>query len=145
MGAVLALRPVAITTPIWLKLGFYFHSLLLVHFEVADCLATRPTSDSAPNIFTRLSHLRREVHRPHSTFIHRATQSGYRVEVEHDIGHIFVPYGVLHEEMNIETQYPAEWYQAAVFMRNIHTCVYHSNQTAIRFRCAPPRLLVYLR
>ena len=59
--------------------------------------------------------------------------SAYRIEVEHNIGNIYMQCAVLQNEMKIETQLPELWFQASVFIHNVHSCVMHSNQTAIRF------------
>jgi len=74
-----------------------------------------------------------------------AFTSSFRIEVEHDIGHIYMQCAILQVEMSIEIQLPESWFEAAVLMHNIHTCVYHNNQTALRFCCAPPLLRVYMR
>ena len=70
--------------------------------------------------------------------------SGYRIEVEHNIGNLYMQCAVLQNEMNIETQLPECWFQASVFIHNVHTCVMHSNQTAIRFGMPPLSLARYL-
>ena len=67
--------------------------------------------------------------------------SSYRIEVEHDIGMLYMHAGCLTSDMRLETQVPEDWFQAAVLIVNIHTCVYHGNQTSIRFHCAPPSLV----
>ena len=67
--------------------------------------------------------------------------SKYRLEVEHNIGNLYMNCAALQNDMRIETQVPEDWFQAGVLVHNIHTCVYHGNQTAIRFGCAPPFLV----
>ena len=59
--------------------------------------------------------------------------SGYRVEVEHSIGNIYNKCAILQREMSLEAEIPEVWFQAAVLLQNIHTCVYRGNQTASRF------------
>ena len=59
--------------------------------------------------------------------------SAYRIEVEHNIGNIYMQCAVLQNEMNLERQLPEAWFLTAVFIHNIHTCVYSNNQTALRF------------
>jgi hypothetical protein len=71
--------------------------------------------------------------------------SSFRIEVEHDIGHIYMDCAALQNDMRMETQIPESWFQAAVLMHNIKTCVYHSNQTALRFDCPPPSLSEYMQ
>ena len=70
--------------------------------------------------------------------------SAYRIEVEHNIGNIYMQCAVLQNEMKIETQLPELWFQASVFIHNVHSCVMHSNQTAIRFGMPPLSLARYL-
>ena len=71
--------------------------------------------------------------------------SAYRISVENDIGNIYSRCACLQNDMRLETQVPENWFQVAVLMNNIHTCVYHNSQTAIRFGCAPPSLQEYMQ
>jgi len=71
--------------------------------------------------------------------------SGYRIEVEHDIGNLYSQCALLQHEMCLENQLPEVWFQVSVLMHNIHTCVYHNSQTALRFQCGPPSLSDYMR
>ena len=70
--------------------------------------------------------------------------SAFRIEVEHDIGHIYTQCALLQREMALATENPDLWFQAAVLMHNIHSCIYRNNQTYLRFKCRLPALRVYM-
>jgi hypothetical protein len=70
--------------------------------------------------------------------------SAYRIEVEHDIGHIYTRCAILQHDMRLEDEIPESWFQAAVLLENIHTCVYVGNQTAQRLRCNPQTPVGYM-
>jgi hypothetical protein len=70
--------------------------------------------------------------------------SAYRIEVEHNIGNIYMQCAVLQNDMRLETQLPDAWFQVAVLVRNVHTCIMHNNQTALRFGMPPPTRRRYL-
>ena len=70
--------------------------------------------------------------------------SAYRIEVEHNIGNIYMQCAVLQNEMNLATQLPEAWFLVAVFIHNVHTCVMSNNQTALRFGMLPLSLRRYL-
>jgi len=71
------------------------------------------------------------------------SMSSMRVEVEHDIGHVYSRAAFIQHEMRLRNENPGIVFLAAVFLHNIHTCVY-GNQTACRFMCPPPTLDEYL-
>ena len=51
---------------------------------------------------------------------------------------------VLQNEMILERQFREAWFLTAVFIHNIHTCVYSNNQTALSYP-QMPRFLKFLR
>ena len=71
--------------------------------------------------------------------------SAYRIEVEHNIGNIYMRCAILQREMCLDIEIPEEWFKAGVLLQNIHTCVYRGNQTALRFGMPPPWLSEYMQ
>lgn len=71
------------------------------------------------------------------------SMSSLRVEVEHNIGHVYSRCGFIQHDLRLATENPGVAFQAAVFLQNIHTCLL-GNQTSIRFMCAPPTIDEYL-
>ena len=77
-------------------------------------------------------------------FFFNTYTSAYRIEVEHDIGNLYMEWAILQRKQNLSTEKTAAWFQAAVLMHNIRICLYHNSQTAIRFGIPPPSLEEYL-
>ena len=131
---------VGIMMPIWRREVVFTPSSLLVLSWAFVFLGIRHILVLEPLLFTRSS-LQFQVL---SRFFFNTYTSAYRIEVEHDIGNLYMEWAILQREQNLSTEKPAAWFQAAVLMHNIRIRLYHNSQTAIRFGMPPPSLEEYL-